>query len=74
LSPEDVEKILETYSKPVRGTAQIDSFAYNPVLGYQAVPGTQRTVSFATGYNLYNGWGFLNIGASIRMFDDIFYI
>jgi hypothetical protein len=70
LAPDDVEHLIQKYSKDVIGTGLIDSFAYNPVSRrYELVQGSSRTVTYAPSYDIYNGWGFLDVGAVLRMID-----
>jgi uncharacterized delta-60 repeat protein len=64
LSIEDVEFIVQKYATDITGTALVDSCS-----GGYIVPNTTRTVAYQQGYDIYNGWGRLNAGASIRMID-----
>jgi Subtilase family/Secretion system C-terminal sorting domain len=63
LSPDDVEFLLQKYSKPITGTGVVYDCdpSGNPILT------APRTVSFNARPNEYNGWGLLDIGNTLRM-------
>jgi subtilisin family serine protease len=66
LSPDDVEYLLQKNAMPVTGTGMIDDYDNNG----NVIPNTLRTVTYnanaATNHSdIYNGWGFLDIGTTL---------
>jgi subtilisin family serine protease len=66
LSIEDVEFILQKYATDITGMGTIDTVIDDPRYGLLR---STTNVIYGIGYDIYNGWGRLNAGASLRMID-----